>query len=63
MDDLRTLCKEKYGEDFVKDYDKLNRGEPIGNLLYTMNFLTKLDTIKSRNREKVLLNKDEDKKQ
>ena len=30
--DLREVCREKYGDDFVEMYDMLNNGVPIGNL-------------------------------
>ena len=38
--DLREVCREKYGDDFVKMYDLLNAGVPIGNLEETQIFLT-----------------------
>lgn len=36
---LREKCREKYGEDFVKMYDMVNNGIPIGNLEETQIFL------------------------
>lgn len=30
--DLREVCREKYGDDFVEMYDMVNNGIPIGNL-------------------------------
>lgn len=36
---LREVCREKYGDDFVKMYDMINRGIPIGNLEETQIFL------------------------
>lgn len=36
---LREACREKYGEDFVKMYDTLNAGIPIGSLEETQIFL------------------------
>lgn len=37
--DLREVCREKYGDDFVRMYDMANRGVPIGNLEETKIFL------------------------
>lgn len=37
--DLREICREKYGDDFVKMYDMLNDGIPIGSLEETQIFL------------------------
>ena len=37
--DLREAGREKYGDDFVKMYDMLNNGIPIGNLEETQIFL------------------------
>ena len=37
--DLREVCREKYGDDFVKMYDMVNRGIPIGNMEETQIFL------------------------
>ena len=37
--DLRELCREKYGDDFVEMYDMVNNGIPIGNLRETQIFL------------------------
>lgn len=36
---LRELCKEKYGDDFVNMYDTINSGGTIGDLEETMIFL------------------------
>ncbi len=36
---LREICREKYGEDFAKMYDMVNRGIPIGNFEETMIFI------------------------
>ena len=36
---LREVCREKYGDDFVKMYDMINSGIPIGNLEETQIFL------------------------
>ena len=37
--DLREVCRDKYGDDFVKMYDMLSDGIPIGNLEETQIFL------------------------
>lgn len=37
--DLREVCREKYGDDFVEMYDMVNNGIPIGNLRETQIFL------------------------
>lgn len=37
--DLREVCRDKYGDDFVGMYDMLNSGIPIGNLEETQIFL------------------------
>ena len=34
--DLRELCREKYGDEFVNLYDLVNRGIPIGDLEETI---------------------------
>lgn len=33
---LREVCRKKYGDDFVKMYDMVNRGIPIGNIEETI---------------------------
>jgi len=40
---LRQICLEKYGENFIKEYDMLGSGEPIGDLYYTILFLDKIE--------------------
>lgn len=37
--DLREICREKYGDDFVEMYDMVNNGIPIGNFEETRIFL------------------------
>lgn len=37
--DLREIYREKYGEDFAKMYDMVDRGIPIGNFEETMIFI------------------------
>ena len=37
--DLREVCLDKYGGDFVEMYDMVNNGIPIGNLRETQIFL------------------------
>lgn len=44
--DLREVCREKYGEDFVKMYDMVNSGIPIGNLKETKLFLAMVEAAK-----------------
>jgi len=44
--DLRKVCREKYGDDFVKMYDMLNDGIPIGNLEETQIFLAMIEEAK-----------------
>ena len=44
--DLREVCRDKYGDDFVKMYDKLNSGIPIGNLEETRIFLAMVEAAK-----------------
>lgn len=43
---LRELCREKYGDDFVKMYDMVNEGIPIGNLEETKIFLAMVQKVK-----------------
>ena len=44
--DLRELCREKYGDEFVNLYDLVNRGIPIGNLEETIKFLEMVEAVK-----------------
>lgn len=44
--DLREVCREKYGEDFVKMYDTVNSGVPIGNMEETMIFIDMVEEAK-----------------
>lgn len=44
--DLREVCREKYGDDFVKMYDMVNSGIPIGNLEETRIFLAMVEAAK-----------------
>lgn len=44
--DLREICSEKYGDDFVKMYDMVNSGIPIGNIEETMIFLAMVEAAK-----------------
>ena len=44
--DMREICREKYGDDFVKMYDMLNNGIPIGNLVETQIFLAMVEAAK-----------------
>ena len=44
--DLREVCREKYGDDFVEMYDMVNAGVPIGNLEETKIFLAMVEAAK-----------------
>lgn len=44
--DLRQTCLEMYGEDFVRKYDTVNMGIPVGNLEETKEFLAKFEAAK-----------------
>lgn len=46
--DLREICQEKYGDDFVKMYDMVNAGIPIGNLEETKVFLALVEAAKEK---------------
>lgn len=41
--DLREVCREKYGDEFVEMYDMANNGVPIGNLEETTIFLAMVE--------------------
>lgn len=45
---LRDYCRELYGDEFVENYDRLNKGEPIGNLAETVIFLNLVDYAKQQ---------------
>lgn len=38
---------EEYVEEFLEDYDKINRGETIGSFSYTIVFLKMMEDIKN----------------
>ena len=44
--DLREVCRDKYVDDFVRMYDMLNDGIPIGNLEETEIFLAMVEAAK-----------------
>ena len=44
--DLREVCRKKYGDDFVKMYDMVNRGIPIGNIEETIIFINMVEVAK-----------------
>lgn len=44
--DLRQTCLEMYGDGFIRQYDAVNMGIPIGNLEETKEFLTKVEAAK-----------------
>lgn len=43
LKDLREICREKYGDKFVEEYDKLCNGIPIGGYDYTLDFCHKVE--------------------
>ena len=50
--DLREMCREIYGDDFITKYDAVNRGDPIGTLAETIVFLNKIEIVKKKMDEK-----------
>lgn len=50
--DLRDLVREAYGEDFIKLYDAMNRGEVIGSLMFTIDAIEKIEQVKKNNEGK-----------
>lgn len=44
--DLREVCRKKYGDDFVKMYDMVNRGIPIGDIEETIIFINMVEAAK-----------------
>lgn len=44
----RELCRREYGDEFVKKYDMLNRGEPIGDMAETMAFIEQVEAVKAK---------------
>lgn len=49
---LRQLVLEAYGDEFIKLYDAMNRGEVIGNLMFTIDAIEKIEKVKKENEEK-----------
>ena len=49
---LRQLVLEAYGDDFIKLYDAMNRGEVIGNLMFTIDAIEKIEKVKKENQGK-----------
>lgn len=49
---LRQLVLEAYGDDFIKLYDAMNRGEVIGNLMFTIDVIEKIEKVKKENEGK-----------
>lgn len=49
---LRQLVLEAYGDDFIKLYDAMNRGEVIGNLMFTIDAIEKIEKVKKENEGK-----------
>lgn len=46
--DLREACREEYGDEFVREYDALNEGVPVGDFEYTIDFLKKLEAVREK---------------
>lgn len=44
--DLRELCRERYGDEFVEMYDTINKGGTIGGFVETMVFLEMVEEVK-----------------
>ena len=44
--DLRELCRERYGDEFVKAYDTLNSGGTIGGFAETIAFIEMVEDVK-----------------
>jgi len=52
---LRQICLEKYGENFIKEYDILCSGGSIGDFYYTIIFLDKIEEArKIYNNQKII---------
>lgn len=49
---LRQLVLEAYGDDFIKLYDAMNRGEVIGSLMFTIDAIEKIEKVKKENKGK-----------
>ena len=45
---LREACRIAYGDDFVRQYDDMRHGMPIGNMVDTIDFIDKLETVRKR---------------
>ena len=44
--ELREVCREMYGDDFIALYDQLGMGSPIGTLETTIEVLSKIERAK-----------------
>ena len=53
--DLREACLKKYGEDFIKLYDLLANGVPIGDFVETANILYMIDIVKEEEKRRTKL--------
>ena len=51
-DELREACRKEYGDDFVKEYDAICEGIPVGDYHYTVDFLDKVEIVRSRLQKK-----------
>ena len=45
---LREACRRQYGEKFVKHYDELNSGIPMGNLRETIEFIDMVEQVRAK---------------
>lgn len=43
---LRDYCHEKYGDEFIEIYDRLARGEPVGDFAETAMILELIEQAK-----------------
>ena len=50
--DLREVCCEMYGDEFVEMYDKVNEGVPIGGFAETVAFINMVEKAKEQSRWK-----------
>ena len=46
--DLREECRKVYGDEFIRMYDDICRGVPIGNLSDTIEFLEMVEDVKRK---------------
>lgn len=46
--DLRAACIAEYGEEFGEKYDRINKGQAIGDILETISFLNQVEKVKDK---------------